>query len=220
MFYYSLSSGYRVITFDETHLASKDSQSALLKPLEESPKGVFFVFCTTDLHKLLPTIVGRAINLELTPLSEKELYNLLDDVASKESIELTPESRSIIVRRSGGHARNLLQYLDLYSMSGEAFVEKIPTLDLKIKGFLDACASKDTNGIKKLACELVSYPVTILDTDFSEYVKMLADSVYLNGDSDKYKVSLMKNYMKVHKYLNTSVDWYMFLLTIQKIYNS
>ncbi len=50
---------YRVYIIDEVHMLSTAAFNALLKTLEEPPAHVVFILATTEVHKLLPTILSR-----------------------------------------------------------------------------------------------------------------------------------------------------------------
>lgn len=50
---------YRVYIIDEVHMLSVSAFNALLKTLEEPPAHVIFILATTEVHKLLPTILSR-----------------------------------------------------------------------------------------------------------------------------------------------------------------
>ena len=50
---------YKVYIIDEVHMMSTGAFNALLKTLEEPPANVVFILCTTEPHKVLPTIVSR-----------------------------------------------------------------------------------------------------------------------------------------------------------------
>ena len=59
MQYMALESRCRVWIIDECQKMTGDAQSAFLKALEDTPNHVYFILCTTDPQKLLPTIRGE-----------------------------------------------------------------------------------------------------------------------------------------------------------------
>jgi DNA polymerase-3 subunit gamma/tau len=75
--YKPLESSCRVFVIDECHKMTNDAQNAFLKRLEDTPKHVYFILCTTDPSKLIPTIRGRCSQFQVKPLSEKVLLRLL-----------------------------------------------------------------------------------------------------------------------------------------------
>lgn len=107
-----LESTCRVWILDECHRLTNDSQSALLKILEDTPKHVYFVLCTTDPQKLLPTIRGRCADYQVRPLSERQMRILLRRVVKAENESLERKVYDQIVQDSMGHPRNALQILN------------------------------------------------------------------------------------------------------------
>src|SRR3989344_8681904 len=52
-------SKYKIFIIDECHQLSKSAANALLKTLEEPPAHAIFILATTELLKVLPTILSR-----------------------------------------------------------------------------------------------------------------------------------------------------------------
>lgn len=50
---------FKIFIIDECHMLSNAANNALLKTLEEPPPHCRFIFATTELHKVLPTILSR-----------------------------------------------------------------------------------------------------------------------------------------------------------------
>ena len=49
----------KVYIIDEAHMLTDAASNAFLKTLEEPPPHVIFILCTTESHKILPTIISR-----------------------------------------------------------------------------------------------------------------------------------------------------------------
>lgn len=101
----------RVWILDECHRQTNDAQSALLKALEDTPKHIYYILCTTDPQKLLPTIRGRCSQLQVNPLTDREMRILLRRVVKAEGENITKQVYDQIVQDSLGHPRNALQIL-------------------------------------------------------------------------------------------------------------
>ena len=110
--YLPVESPCTVWIIDECHKLTNDAQNALLKILEDTPDHAYFVLCTTEPQKLLPTIKGRCSQFQLKPLSDHELTSLLKTIVRREEDQLNDEVYEIIVRDSGGLPRNALQILE------------------------------------------------------------------------------------------------------------
>ncbi len=102
----------RVWLIDEVHKMTNDAQNALLKFLEDTPKGVYIILATTDPQKLLNTIRGRCSEFQLKPLNEIEMKRLLKRTVIREKEKLRDEVYEQIIQDSQGLPRNALQILE------------------------------------------------------------------------------------------------------------
>ena len=91
------------------------AQHALLKPLEEPPKHVFFFLCTTDPQNVIKPLKDRCTQYELSPLSDKRVYSLLMNVAEKEDIELPKEAAKQICKTAEGRPRSAVKLFEQIS---------------------------------------------------------------------------------------------------------
>jgi DNA polymerase III gamma/tau subunit len=110
--YFSMGGGSRVWLIDEIHKMTNDAQNALLKLLEDSPKHSYYILCTTEPEKLLPTLRGRCVDLPVKPLNENEMMKLLRTVVKGEGKKVAISVYEQIVRDSLGLPRNAIQILE------------------------------------------------------------------------------------------------------------
>ena len=68
---------YKIYIIDEVHMLSTAAFNALLKTLEEPPAHVKFIFATTDVHKVLPTILSRCQRFDLRRISIQDIVGRL-----------------------------------------------------------------------------------------------------------------------------------------------
>jgi DNA polymerase III gamma/tau subunit len=101
----------RIWCLDEAHRTTSDGQSALLKTLEDTPNHVYFILCTTDAHKLLPTIKTRCTEIKLQAVSDSELEKLVQGTIRAEKQSLSDDVVEKIVEVSEGSARKALVIL-------------------------------------------------------------------------------------------------------------
>jgi len=97
---------------DEFHRTTGDAQNAILKILEDTPKHVFFIICTTDPEKVLPTIRNRCSSYQVQSLTTRELTGLLKQVATSENAELPETAFVEIAKKANGSPRRALVILD------------------------------------------------------------------------------------------------------------
>jgi len=110
--YKAIQSEHRVWLIDECHKLTDDAQNALLKILEDSPKHVYFILCTTRPQKLLSEIKGRCQQFVVTPLTEIEMKGLLNKIVIRENETLDEIIYEHIIQDSQGHPRNAIQILE------------------------------------------------------------------------------------------------------------
>ncbi|MBN2074607.1 MAG: DNA polymerase III subunit gamma/tau [Dehalococcoidales bacterium] len=108
---------YKVYIIDEVHMLSNSASNALLKTLEEPPSHVVFILATTEVHKILSTILSRCQRFDFRRLTQADLVSYLDYVCQGEGIKVKPEAMQLIAKSATGSARdavNLLERLSTY----------------------------------------------------------------------------------------------------------
>jgi DNA polymerase-3 subunit gamma/tau len=110
--YKPIRSRYKVIIIDEVHMLTKEAFNALLKTLEEPPPGTVFIFATTELSKVPPTILSRCQVFEFKRPSPRDIVGHLADIAGKENLTISPGGLGLIAEASEGSIRDSLSLLD------------------------------------------------------------------------------------------------------------
>jgi DNA polymerase III subunit gamma/tau len=103
---------YRVYIIDEVHMLSTAAFNALLKTLEEPPPHVIFVFATTELHKVLPTIQSRCQRFDFRRIPFDEMTRSLREICEKEKVDIDDASLRTIALESEGCLRDAQSLLD------------------------------------------------------------------------------------------------------------
>ncbi len=96
----------RVFIIDEVHMLSISAFNALLKIIEEPPKHVLFILCTTEAHKVPATIISRCQRFDFKRISPVEIVKKLTFIATQEKVEISREVLEDVARQSGGHLRD------------------------------------------------------------------------------------------------------------------
>ena len=73
-------SRYKIYIIDEVHMLTTQAFNALLKTLEEPPKHVKFIFCTTDPHKIPITVLSRCQRFDFSPVQTDEIASSLQAI--------------------------------------------------------------------------------------------------------------------------------------------
>ncbi len=102
----------RVYIIDEVHMLSKPAFNALLKILEEPPRHLMFILATTELNKVLPTILSRCQRHSFKRLDSETIARRLLYVAGKEGLELDEDAARLLGRLADGGMRDGLSLLD------------------------------------------------------------------------------------------------------------
>ncbi len=106
------SARHKIIIIDEVHMLTTEAFNALLKTLEEPPDHVYFMFATTELHKIPITILSRCQRYELQRVRADELSEHFSRLATAEGVTLDTAALALIVREAEGSVRDGLSLLD------------------------------------------------------------------------------------------------------------
>jgi len=115
---------FKVYIIDEFHMLSGSASNALLKTLEEPPPHVIFILATTEVHKIIPTIMSRCQRFDFRRIPQTDIINRLANACKAENITIAPESLRLIARSATGSMRdawNLLEQLTIYYGSEISF---------------------------------------------------------------------------------------------------
>lgn len=109
----SLDSNYKVYIIDEVHMLSLGAFNALLKVLEEPPKGVIFILCTTDPHKIPATILSRLQRFDFKRIPQFDIVQRLEYILKQEGIlTYNVEAIEYIAKLADGGMRDAIMKLD------------------------------------------------------------------------------------------------------------
>ena len=104
--------GYKVYIIDEAHQLTTQAWNALLKLIEEPPPHLVFVFCTTDLASVLPTVRSRCQTFVFQRPRLQELVAVLRRVCDGEGIDAPDAALALIARGAHGSFRDAVSTLD------------------------------------------------------------------------------------------------------------
>lgn len=75
--------GKKAVLIDNAENMNKNAQNALLKILEEPPKGEFIILITKDFEELLPTIRSRVTNIRFQDLKDEEMREIFSNITEE-----------------------------------------------------------------------------------------------------------------------------------------
>lgn len=179
--YTPVSCKYRVYIIDEVHMLSAAAFNALLKTLEEPPPHVKFILATTELHKVLPTILSRCQRFEFRRVDIADSSARLLEVAEKEGVTLDSDAAELISRLSDGGMRDALSILDRCISEDKHVTSAIVrdcagvAEDKHLFAFSEMIANKDAAGCIRLLGELHkgSKDITVVVDELSGHFRDL-----------------------------------------------
>ncbi len=182
--YSPVKSRYKVYIIDEVHMMSNSAFNALLKTLEEPPEHVIFILCTTELYKVLPTILSRCQRYEFKKLTNLDLKKLLIKVLTKEGISYEEKAVEEIVELANGGARDALSLLDqVISFSGSSIHTKniedlfgIVSKKEKIE-LLEYVKNNDPSGLLRKFNDISEKKNIDVNRLVNDYLKMLKEAL-------------------------------------------
>jgi DNA polymerase-3 subunit gamma/tau len=110
--YQAIRDRYRIFIIDEVHMLTTEAFNALLKILEEPPPHVFFIFATTEKHKVPATIASRCQVFDFKRIPDNVLVQRLSHITKEEGIKISDRSLEMIASASEGGLRDALGLLD------------------------------------------------------------------------------------------------------------
>ena len=105
-------SKYKVFIIDEAHQLTREAANALLKTLEEPPVYAIFILATTEIHKMIPTIISRCQRHDFRKLTLPEIVQKLELISKKEKAKIERAALELIALNSGGALRDAEGLLD------------------------------------------------------------------------------------------------------------
>ena len=91
-----IDSKYKVYIIDECHMLSIGAWNAFLKVLEEPPKHVIFILCTTDPQKIPSTILSRVQRFDFKRIPTPKIVERLQYIIQEENEEMMKGEEPVI----------------------------------------------------------------------------------------------------------------------------
>ncbi|MCI8590474.1 MAG: DNA polymerase III subunit gamma/tau [Clostridiales bacterium] len=106
---------YRVYILDEVHMLSEQAFNALLKTLEEPPKGVIFILATTEIHKIPATVLSRCLRFEFRRIPTEIIAKRLAYIAAREGLTLENDAAFLMASLAKGGMRDAISTFEMCS---------------------------------------------------------------------------------------------------------
>ena len=172
----------KVYILDEAHQLTDAAWNALLKLIEEPPPHLLFVFCTTELQKVLPTVRSRCQTFVFQRPRLPDLVRKLRLIADGEGITVPDAALALIARGGRGAYRDAESTLDQLASAtkGTITVQDVLSLlgafeDEVLFRICDHVVDGDTAGVLMFLEELSEQGQDLgrLVTDILEHLRHL-----------------------------------------------
>jgi DNA polymerase-3 subunit gamma/tau len=181
---------YKVYILDEAHQLTDAAWNALLKLIEEPPPHLVFVFCTTDLSKVLPTVRSRCQTFVFQRPRLQDLVKVLRQIADAEGVDAPDQALALVARSGRGAYRDAVSTLDqLASATGnkvtvQSVLELLGTVEEEaLFRICDLVIDRDTAGVLAYLEELAErgHDLGRLVVDLIEHLRQIMLAQHL-GD--------------------------------------
>jgi DNA polymerase-3 subunit gamma/tau len=172
----------KVYILDEAHQLTDAAWNALLKLIEEPPPHLVFVFCTTDLSKVLATVRSRCQTFQFQRPRLPDLLRYLKWIAEGEQIDAPDQALALIARAARGAFRDAGSTLDQLAAATEGTITVQDVLQLlgaveedALFTLCDLVLDRDTAGALSFVEELAEQGQDLgrVVTDLLEHLRQL-----------------------------------------------
>ena len=173
---------HKVYILDEAHQLTDAAFNALLKLIEEPPPHLVFVFCTTDLAKMIATVRSRCQTFMFARPRLPELTRLLRRVADGEGIDAPDAALALVARSARGSFRDAVSTLDQLAAATDGGITVQGVLQLlgaveeeALFRICDLIVDRDTAGLLSFVEELADQGQDLarLVADLTEHLRHL-----------------------------------------------
>ena len=125
----SINADNNVLILDECHVLSTTAYQVLLKTLEEPPKHLYIILCTTEENKVPETIKNRCEVFHFQNIPVDTIISRLKYICDKEQYEYDDTSLEYLAKYSNGSMRNAISCLEqTISFANNAKYENVKAL--------------------------------------------------------------------------------------------
>jgi replication factor C subunit 3/5 len=114
---------FKLIILDEIDAMTDDAQAILRKVIEKYVSNVRFCFICNYLKKINPAIQSRCVIFRFNPIPRASMYSYIEKVCENEKIFITNNAIELVIKRSNGDMRKLLNILQSLYMHSNMGIE-------------------------------------------------------------------------------------------------
>jgi replication factor C subunit 3/5 len=127
---------FKLVILDEIDAMTDDAQAILRQIMEKYTDNARFCLIGNYLNKINPALRSRCTSFRFSPLQSREILKNIGHIIKKETIQISDSALKLILKRSNGDMRKILNILQTTNMSYNKINKNIinkcigfPTLD-------------------------------------------------------------------------------------------
>lgn len=204
----------KVYIIDEVHMVSSAGFNALLKTLEEPPKHVMFILCTTEAHKVPETILSRCAKVSFSRASMGEMIDSLKKVIDIEGLDVTAEALAMIVDAADGSFREGHKLLEQLANFGSKIDETLTKRSLGlisrsfVKELVEAVINSQRLQVVEFFNEMEQSGVKAMSvlSSLLNYLKNLVEEKISSGESSAPYLKMISVLIETPEKIRISPD--------------
>jgi replication factor C subunit 3/5 len=186
---------FKLIILDEIDAMTEDAQAILRKVIEKYVNNARFCFICNYLKKINPAIQSRCVIFRFNPISYDMMYKFSINVCENENIKIKKRALELVIKKSNGDLRKLLNYLQsLYMHNHHLTNDKV-----KLEKEEDIYILIDEKSVSKI----LTCPTEKMIEDLLKYIKnnKLVESIkYLTELIETKDISLLELINYIYEY--------------------
>ncbi len=107
---------HKFVILDEADAMTDDAQNSLRNIIEKHTFNARFCLICNYLNKINPALISRCIKFYFFPLDKNNIKKRIDQIIKQEKIKVTDEGKDLLIKRSKGDMRNILNTLQSMSI--------------------------------------------------------------------------------------------------------
>jgi hypothetical protein len=175
---------WEIVIFDEIQGASDKIQTGMLKYLERDYTKTFFVFCTTEITKVIPTMRSRCLPIEFKSIKPGDVYRNIDNYARKKGISISDSVKEHIALSCNGHMRDAHIELSKYITVGEKdYIANMTSYYILIADMFIAAHKGDKGQVVECLNQLSFSTLFVVKREFENFIIDCGRAKYTGGKS-------------------------------------
>ena len=107
---------FKIIYLDESDALTKEAQQALRRTMENFTRTCRFILSCNYSSKIIDPIQSRCAVFRFKPLKKEDIFSMIDKIALKEELQISPEAKEVLYGICEGDCRKLENVLQSCSV--------------------------------------------------------------------------------------------------------